>query len=565
MTNWKSLKSINRLYRPGLSALLFTTVALMILELVLPIVTMQVYDRAMAFKAFGTLAGLLGLGLVAVAMELLIRHARTRLIAFSGFSMTHQLGQELVKSVLSRRTSEDNAETVGRNVQIMNSLGILREFDSGQATIVKLELAFVPVLLGVIALIAGWVALVPALLLIAFAGVVLHRSWNLLHSMEDRNRSDGDRYDYIIDVLGEIHSVKALALEQVLARDYELLKGRSTADGYDTSMRLLALFDVSALFSSLITLGTITAGAAAAVYNNITAGGLIACILLSGRVMRPVRRALALYARRQDYQMTCKDIDGMLATGAEGPTAKTPAEPRNSGELVVEDLSVCVGGRSLFERVNLRAKPGDIVHIAGPQKSGKSTLLRAMAGGVPPFCGAVSVGGADVGALSAWQRNRLIGYLPSHGTTYRGTIAENLTRFGESEFEAVLYVVRLLGFEKDIALLPGGMETRLEGNNADPIPPGLKQRIAFGRSLAPRPKLILFDSADAGLDRVAYEAVYKLFCRLKGVATIIMVTDDEYLKALANRSFTLDQGRLEEMPAVSAGAIPVRRYKEVRV
>src|SRR5690606_28032492 len=104
----------------------------------------------------------------------------------------------------------------------------------------------------------------------------------------------------------------------------------------------------------------------------------------------------------------------------------------------------------------------------------------------------------------------------------------------------------LLRVDKDIARLPLGFDTPLSGNQEDAIPPGLKQRLAMVRALALRPRIILFNNADKSLDRAGYNIVHSLLARVKGKATLILVSDDENIRALADRYFMLSQTDMKE-------------------
>ena len=105
-------------------------------------------------------------------------------------------------------------------------------------------------------------------------------------------------------------------------------------------------------------------------------------------------------------------------------------------------------------------------------------------------------------------------------------------------------VSALLNVDKDVAKLPGGFDTFLSGNNTDSISQGLKQRIAMVRALAAKPHLILFDNADRSLDKEGYTLVYSLLARLKGRVSMVLVTDDRNIAALADRHYILQDGHL---------------------
>jgi len=100
---------------------------------------------------------------------------------------------------------------------------------------------------------------------------------------------------------------------------------------------------------------------------------------------------------------------------------------------------------------------------------------------------------------------------------------------------------------------------------ADTIAPGIKQRIAIIRVLLNKPKIILFNNADKGLDREGYSHLIKLLTMLKGKVTMIVTTDDQNISKLADRHYLLKDGNLNEVEAQSAAIFEIKPYKELKI
>src|SRR5690606_22776769 len=112
-----------------------------------------------------------------------------------------------------------------------------------------------------------------------------------------RDLADDKRYDFLIESLEGVHTIKAFSLEDRFARRYENLEGRSTLANYDVTEAGAKTFNAAAVCSHAMTAGVITFGAMLALGGQITSGVLIAAILLSGRIMQPAQRVLSLWAR----------------------------------------------------------------------------------------------------------------------------------------------------------------------------------------------------------------------------------------------------------------------------
>ena len=127
-----------------------------------------------------------------------------------------------------------------------------------------------------------------------------------------------------------------------------------------------------------------------------------------------------------------------------------------------------------------------------------------------------------------------------------------------------MIAARFLKIDEAVAILPEGFDTLLTDNVTDPVPPGLKQRIAIARVLANKPRVILFDNADRSLDKGGYNLIFTLLGRLKRRTVLLIISDDRNILRLADKEFFLSKGRLyESMPADSKihSILPFREFR----
>lgn len=545
------------------------TLAIAGLELVVPIVTLQFYDRVLPNASYSTMATLIiGAG-VALLLDAILKISRVRIMNFSGSVMAHSLSQAIFERFLDADPAKLPEDGAGKRLNAFASARSIASVRNGYAFTVALEFCLSPILIVMIAVIGGSLALAPAVLVLLFIAVTLRNGKDLKSSFIERRNVDDARYDFIVETLNAAHSVKALSLEEPLSRRYEALKYDASVENHRVAESLSKIFDASAFFASLITMATTVFGAWLALRGEISTGALIACVLLAGRVMGPVQRALALYARWQDYLVAREDVESFLNI----PQARSPsARPRSAapieklGELDVKNMGFELSdGRALFSDVSFSAKPGDVVQIAGEPGAGKTTFMKLVAGLYLPTRGEIRVDGTQVQDFEAHELTRHVGYMPTAGVIYRGTVLDNMSRFAETSTEDVMYVAGLLGVDRDVASLPGGFDTPLTGGAADPISQGLRQRIALVRALAPRPKILLFDNADTSLDQRSYQLVFELISKLRKKVAFVMHSDDEYLLSFATRRVTITGSTFVEAPLERSDAPKVRRYRELRV
>jgi ABC-type lipoprotein export system ATPase subunit len=205
-----------------------------------------------------------------------------------------------------------------------------------------------------------------------------------------------------------------------------------------------------------------------------------------------------------------------------------------------------LGSRRVLDGADLDVEPGEMVALLGRSGSGKSTLLNLIGGIDRPDGGTVEVAGRRLDRLSERELTRFRAHHVGFVFQFFHLIPE-LT--GE---ENVLLAARLTGGEPERR----GRELlgRLGLNGAAARLPhtlsgGEQQRIAIARALVNEPSLVLADEPTGNLDPVAGLTVLET---LRGIAgggrAVIMATHDREAAALADRSVTVVDGRLEACP-----------------
>ena len=549
--------------RPNTSALVASTVAINLLSLGLPILTLQVYDRILPNPESSTLSVLIIGVAVAIALEAGLRLARAYTIEWAGAVTEHRLSCAAIDHLLRADLSRVGPHGVGEQLHRLGAIGKLKDFHNGQSVTVMLELGFILIFLALITYIAGWLVVVPLAVvgLLVACGFVHGRT--LRGALSARDAKDDARYNFLIESLERVHTLKAFALERAFQRRYERFAEGSARANFMTTEAAAKTFNTGAVFANLMVIAVVAVGASIVLAGEMTSGALIATVLLSGRVVQPVQRALALWARYQDYRNARSRV-GMLFETPVTATAMVRSDVSKLGSVELRNVSFRYGNDAkwVLEKVDLSLAPGDIVAVSGAQGSGKSTLVSLLANIVPPTIGEALVNDVPVQEIGDKFIGDHVGYLMTEGVIFRGTIRENITRFGTVDEKGAREVASLLQVDKDVARLPAGFETRLEGSAVDTIAPGLRQRIAFTRALATKPRILLFDQADRALDRAGYNLVFSLLNRLRGKVTMVPISDDQNITALADRHYVIENARLRKVTRPVRSGV-ARRYQEL--
>jgi putative ABC transport system ATP-binding protein len=205
------------------------------------------------------------------------------------------------------------------------------------------------------------------------------------------------------------------------------------------------------------------------------------------------------------------------------------------------------GGRMLeiLDGIDLEVRDGEFVAVLGPSGSGKSTLLALMAGLDRPSCGEIVLAGERIDRMSedalAVMRRRNIGFVfQSFQLLGNFTAREN-----------VMLPLELLGRpdarqRADGLLAAVGLAER--GHHyPSQLSGGEQQRVALARAFAPGPRLLLADEPTGNLDGATGRVVLDLLADMRAEqgATLVLVTHDSSVAALADRRIHLRDGRIE--------------------
>ncbi len=551
-------------FRLKKAELVTATLAINLLSLSLPVMVLQVYDRILVNRSDGTLVVLVVGVCIAIFFEAILRIARSYTMSWTGAVYEYTLAANAMRYYINADPTKIKTEGAGRQIQNLGAFSKLRDFYGGQTMITLVDIPFAIVFLVLISYLAGTLVFVPIVLIAIFMTITWFLGNRLMRALKAQGVCDDKRYNFIIEALQGIHSIKSYGIEAVFQRRYEKLEEDSSLTNYNASLISTEGYNFGVLFNEVMVIAVVSVGAPMVINGDFTTGGLIATVLLSGRLMQPIQKALFLWTNFQDYRLANETANSIFSID-QIQRQKAQTNHESIGTIELKNVSFGYGANLIFSDINLSLRVPDIIAIHGANDAGKSTLLRLIAGISQPSSGSVIVDGIHVSELASEDLVYHVGLIAAESIMFQGTIMENLTAFDESKESRALELAALLNVDREIALLPHGYETKVSDGFADTIAPGIKQRIAIIRVLLNKPKIILFNNADKGLDREGYSHLIRLLTMLKGKVTMIVTTDDQNISKLADRHYLLKDGNLTEVEAQSAAIFEIKPYKELKI
>jgi polar amino acid transport system permease protein len=275
--------------------------------------------------------------------------------------------------------------------------------------------------------------------------------------------------------------------------------------------------------------------------------------LLQRRLEKRLSRGLAERSSVRIAASPSRDAGMTVAANLEA--AVTGAKPIM---LSARNVSKRLGGTLVLDDVSLDVGTGEVVVIVGPSGSGKSTLLRCLNHLAPPDKGTVCLAGETVGVrhTADGQTVRLAEAAIDRQRQQIGLVFQNFNLF--PHLTALRNVS--LGPERVLGLPPA--EAKTQGlrlldrfgvaDKADSYPAGLsggqRQRIAIARSLAMRPRVLLFDEPTSSLDPEMVGEVLAAMQTLaaEGMTMIVVTHEMRFAEHVASRIVMMDAGRIVE-------------------
>src|SRR3954451_2510980 len=245
----------------------------------------------------------------------------------------------------------------------------------------------------------------------------------------------------------------------------------------------------------------------------------------------------------------------------------TPSQPGQRDQpdlpaapiLEAQGLSKSFRGLRALEDYQLRLTPGSIHGVIGPNGAGKTTLFHLLSGFLPPTSGTIRFESRDVTGQPAFRISRM-----GVGRTF-----QNIRLFGDlSVLENVLIAVQrrsrwsplgamlstpgFLRSERDLQaqafdLLDLFGLTRLADRTARSLPYGDQRRLEIARAVGARPKVLLLDEPNAGMNPIETQDLLALIRRLRdelGITIILVAHDIPLVMNLCERIQVLNYGKL---------------------
>ncbi|MFM2340457.1 MAG: hypothetical protein RLZZ592_110 [Pseudomonadota bacterium] len=540
---WRTLGRYLPYYRGAMLAAFLSNV----LMLVGGLFAMVVYDRVIPHQATVTLWSLAIGALLATGFDLVARQLRSHLIDQAGRRADLALGSVLMRQSLGLRL-EHRPDSAGSFAHHMAQLEVVREFSASASMSVVSDLPFIALFIAATWLLAGPLALVlviavPLILLMTVGVQSLMR-----RSMLAQQHQMADMQGLLVEAMDGIETIRATGAQAHVQRQYE----QAHALASQSALRARALSswvnNVSMVAQQLITIVMLVWGVHLIGAGQLTGGALISAVMFAGRAIAPLGSVVALASRYQGARAALRMLDRLMALPVErDPQRAFLPCPRVEGRLALRDVGFAYGppgqAPQALSGVTLRLQAGERIALLGRIGSGKSTVLRLLAGLYQPTSGAVEIDGLDLRQLDPADFRRHIGVVEQEPRLFRGTVRENLLLGREAGADQLAEVLRLTGLDRVVAAHPMGLDMPV-GEGGVMLSGGQRQLVALARALLLRPQVLLMDEPTSAMDAQTEAQFVAQLRQALPRCTLVVVTHRPAMLELVERIAVLEGGRL---------------------
>lgn len=506
--------------------ILIASLCLQVAALITPVLTQVIIDKVVVHQTKSTLA-VVG---VALFMFMVFSSAMTwlrqYLVLHTGNRVDAVLGSQVFRHLLRLPMPYYEARSTGVLVARLQGIETIRQFVSGAAFGLILDLPFLFIFLAVMFFYSWQLTLISVSLLglICLVSAVItpifRSKLNTQFLLGARNQA------FLTEYVSGMETVKSLQLEPQLEQRYGDYLSGYLAAGFSTRQVANSYNVATNCIEQIMTISILLAGALLVMHNDgFTVGMLVAFQMFASRMSQPMLRLAGLWQEFQQASVSVQRLGDIMDVPAE-PHALTPSRVGGGpGRIDFTDLSFRYSPEHpyLYRQLNITVQPGKLTVVMGPSGCGKSTLIKLVQGFRMPSDGRILLDGRDIRHMAANELRRNFGIVPQETVIFSGTVYENLIMASPlAAFEQVVEACRLAEIHEVIEALPQGYQTPL-GEHGVGLSGGQRQRLAIARALLKKPKILIFDEATSSLDSNTADQFARTVNRLKRTATMLFI------------------------------------------
>ena len=533
-------------YKKFYRDVILASVVINIVALMIPLFSMNVYDKVVPNTAFQTLWVLASVIFIGLCYDWLLKVARAKITDRVGQEVDEELSMKLMERVLRSR-AEQKPNSVGSFSKSFQDFDSVRDFMMSATSTTLVDLPFGLLFLLVIGAIGGWIVLVPIVAMLLMLGLAIYSQRKMKGLIEAQFEVRAKRSGRVFEALQMADLLKTSnAIPWMLQKWRNDIEGCADV-GFKTSSFSTKITSTTQLLMQMVSICTVIVGVYLIAGGNLTMGGLIASMMLSTKAVQSVLAFSTILTRYQQARAGIDSVDQLLSMEPERRPEQTIVERKHlQGAVKFEEVSFVYPGaqQAALKDINIVIEAGEKVALIGNMGSGKSTLLSMLSGLYLPSEGRLLFDNLDV---SHWDTDMLrshIGTVTQAPALIKGSLYENITLgLTKHDQNQVIEAIKACGLDSTISRFEGGLDYQIgEGNRG--VSGGQAQTISLARAIVKNASLLIFDEPTSMLDKEAEARFLKYLSDLDKSTTVIVSSHSPAILQIFDRAIVLDKGKV---------------------
>lgn len=526
---------INRIPFKYILFMVITSFSINMLSLALPLTMKQIYSRVVISKSKETLI-LLMLGcFVALLFETILRKTKESSSKWIAAKYENQLTNYILKKLLNSKTLDSESENYNINLEKLNSISKITGFFSNSFYQMFIDIPFMVIFLYFIYLLGRNIVIIPIILSCLYILFMLINSAFYFKNSAIQMNLNNKLMMELTESLEKIHLIKASGIEwNQIAIFKKILSERATAE-FETNKYYKMPENINAYFSQLVLFSILCGGGYLMINGQISFGEITACALLGGRAIVPLQDLMNLYLQHNEINSLKKKIDE-VEYKPDRYLVGTPIFPEDiNGNIELVNLNYKNIQNNSTEVINETIRAGEFVVINPALFLSYQQILHKIIGREQMIGGKILIDNLDIEEWNMESLEGKIEYLSDKVGIFKGSILDNITYFNPLKNEDAYKASSLTGLDNLIQQMSEGFETKIDGQAINYFSTAFLQRLNLTRALIDRPRILLIERIDESMDDDTLSTFIEILQKLKGNATIVIVTDNIVIKNIANR------------------------------
>ncbi|TCB15538.1 type I secretion system permease/ATPase [Acinetobacter sp. ANC 5045] len=526
---------------------MFASLMANILALATILFSMNVYDRVIPAQSVPTLWVLAGGVLIAAIFEFCLRVARIYLSDIIGKRADLKISDKVFGHAL-RIKNKERSKSTGTFISQIRELEGVRELVTSTTISAIADLPFFFLFLAIFWLIGGnlfWVMVLVVPLMI-IPGILIQKPLAKLAS--EGMREGAIRNATLVEAVQGIEDIKLLRAESRFQNQWNHMNEAAA----DISMRQRKLVGIVGVWTQKVQGLTfalvVLVGCFAVMKGEMTTGALVACSILSSRMLGPIAQISGVLGRFQQAKVAKTSLDELMKKPVDqAPNAHLIHRPVLNGHYELNNIVFKYSENDAKPTLiipKLEIQAGEKIAILGRNGAGKSTLLQLLSGMQEPVQGKINLDGVDLGLIDPTDVRRDMGLLNQNAHLFFGSVRENLTLGSPlATDQELLNVLKLTGALNFVLDKKEGLDHQiLEGGVG--FSGGQRQALLLSRLLLRQPNILLLDEPTAAIDDVSEKQLIQNLKGWLGQKTLVIATHRRAVLELVDRIIVVHDGKI---------------------